>query len=102
MGKIFTPEAWAESCEGLKDTSCATEENDCPRGPMVRSLLRQHLTVGVSRDAVVGLLGPADWDRAECLHWSLGACSGLGIDYDSLFVCFDKTGHLVEAGHVQH
>jgi hypothetical protein len=107
MGESFTQEKWAEAgrCEGLTDFQCAAKENECPRGPMVRSLRRNYLTVGTSRAAVIDLLGPDDFtgvDGPECLSWSLGMCSGLGWDYDSLFVCFDEKDLLVDAGHVQH
>ncbi|PTE13645.1 hypothetical protein [Pseudogemmobacter blasticus] len=107
MGETFTPEKWTEagSCEGLTDYQCVMKESDCPRGPMVRSLLRRHLKAGTTLEAIVDLLGPAghpEKDASGCMNWSLGMCSGLGIDYDSLFVCFDETDHLIKAGHVQH
>lgn len=107
MGETFTPEKWAAatSCEGLTGNECMSKESDCARGPMVRSLLRDHLTAGAKREAVIALLGPeefTDKDGAGCLHWNLGMCSGLGLDYDSLFVCFDGAGHLIKAGHMQH
>lgn len=107
MGETFTSEKWAEAgnCQGLTDYHCEMKNSECPRGPMVRSLLRDHLKTGTSREVVTGLLGPAlrsEKDAAGCMDWSIGMCSGFGWDYDSLFVCFDAADHLVEAGHVQH
>jgi hypothetical protein len=107
MGETFTQEKWTAggSCSGLTDWQCVEKESSCPRGPMVRSLLRNHLLMGTERGAVIALLGEEDGDfhgQPGCLLWSLGMCSGMKIDHDSLFVCFDDAGRLVESGHVQH
>ena len=105
MGETFTPEKWAEagSCMGLTDYQCVEKQESCRRGPMVRSLIRSHLTTGTERNSVLSLLGPAESkDKDGCLDWSLGMCSGLGIDYDSLLVCFDSSAKVVKASHIQH
>ncbi len=109
MGERFTPKKWREggSCAGLSDAKCAEKESNCPRGRMVYDLTEIHLVVGeTSRLEVEYLLGAPDRlfrrDRQQCLRYHVGMCSGLGIDYDSLFVCFDDTGLVSSAGHQQH
>lgn len=113
MGQEFTSEAWAEggSCHGLTDFQCQEKASTCPRGPMVRSLIRKHLVPGTRREKVMSMLGPNDGfenrygeggtpDRS-CPTWELGMCSGLRIDYDVPTVCFDPSGYLIRAGHYQ-
>ena len=37
----------------------------------------------------------------KCLKWPLGMCSGLGMDYDSFVVCFDKSNMVERSFHYQ-
>ena len=59
-GQSFDPETWAEagSCAGLSDWKNDEKEASCPRGPMVRDLLRTHLLIGEThRETATALLG---------------------------------------------
>ena len=108
-GEQFDKEQWIEagSCEGLSDGDCMTKQAHCPRGGMVRNLVNEYLMPeGTTRGTVAGLIGPAEYDveieGRACDAYSLGMCSGLGWDYDSLYVCYGDDGKIVGAGHVQH
>lgn len=105
MWHTFTPEAWAQAgCNGLTDTACANKAMTCPRGAMVSSLIRRHLIVGkTSQSEVFQLLGSPERPIGQdgCGHYVLGMCSGLGFDYDALYVCFDSQGTLISSGHRQ-
>jgi hypothetical protein len=52
------------------------------------------------------MLGPAEYqvdiEGQSCAAYSLGMCSGLGWDYDSLYICFAEDDKVARAGHVQH
>lgn len=109
MGQDFDPVAWAEggSCVGLSDGDCFDKQQTCPRGAMVRSLVREQLVVGTTtRAQVLSLLGPVEGlvkiSGATCDDYGLGVCSGLGWDHDSLYVCYAGDGTVSLAGHVQH
>lgn len=99
-GQTFTPEAWARagSCVRHAELSCGP----CPRGPMLRSLTRNHLVVGkLQRSEAVALLGTDFFERKcsgqSCIVYTLGACSGFGIDYDHLELCFGDSGLLASS-----
>ena len=59
-GQSFDPEEWSDagSCAGLSDWKCAEKEASCPRGPMVRDLLRTHLLIGeTTHETATALMG---------------------------------------------
>lgn len=108
-GETFEQGKWElqGSCQGLSDWECVQKEASCPRGGMVRDLARNYLIPEtVSRDEVYALLGRTKGtvkiNGQSCIAYTLGMCSGLGIDYDSLYVCFDSNDRISSAGHVQH
>lgn len=108
-GDKFDTQTWAEAglCKGLNDGECAQKERTCPRGGMVHDLISNHLTPQTTRsETVIELLGQSTYNvkinGLECPGYNLGMCSGLGLDYDSLFVCFDQNGTVAFAGHIQH
>ncbi|MEM8580350.1 MAG: hypothetical protein AAGF50_04025 [Pseudomonadota bacterium] len=108
-GEIFSSEKWqaAGSCSGLSDGPCAAKEASCPRGPMVRDLLKTHLRKeDATLESVIHILGPKEHDvyieGRTCSAYSLGMCSGWRFDYDSLYVCFADDGSVSKTGHVQH
>ncbi len=109
MGKKFTSKRWfdAGSCRGLSDGECSTKQLSCPRGGMVRDLTKNYLVKGkTSRFQVSQLLGKVDgvfrFNNQQCYRYFVGMCSGLRIDYDSLYVCFDNQGLVSSSGHQQH
>ncbi len=79
---------------------------DSPRGQMLYDLLYHSLKVGLSKSAVLNLLGKTDTiyrrgdqynpfpnSRAtESWHYPLGNWSGFRVDTDFLVVEFDKSG----------
>ncbi len=95
MGRAFSSNAWAEagSCAGLTDLRCEEKWQRCERGAMFRSLVNSHLIVGkTSRTEALALLG--DQSRmivngGSCMRYTLGYCSGLGMDMDYAVLCFD-------------
>ena len=110
MGKSFSKVEWAEAgtgCRGLSDWECEEQQSACLRGPMVRDLVRAHIALGeTTRQGVLDLLGPTKGrvkiEGQTCDDYNPGMCSGLGWDYDSLYVCFAGDGTVSAAGHVQH
>ena len=74
---------------------------------MVRNLLQKHVIVGeTTRDVATALLGAKEYDvvihGTSCDAYSLGMCSGLRIDYDSLYVCYAEDDVVSATGHIQH
>lgn len=108
-GETFEQTKWElqGNCHGLSDWECVQKEASCPRGGMVRDLTRNYLIPEtLSRDEVYALLGrterTVEINGQSCIAYTLGMCSGLGVDYDSLYVCFDVNDRISSAGHVQH
>lgn len=65
-------------------------ETSCVRGAMVKDLGDNYIKLGVTtKTEVLSLLGDADDDHhsPRCAGYHIGMCKG--IDYDSLFICFD-------------
>jgi hypothetical protein len=118
FGAFFSRAGWAEagSCKGLTDWKCVEKQQVCGRGPMVWMLQKFHLSPGsTQRHEVTEMLGD-EWTpyrRSEsqgsvsvsgkpaCLQWTLGMCSGLGMDYDSFVVCFDNNDKVEKSFHYQ-
>lgn len=97
----------AGNCQGLSDWECVEKEASCPRGGMVRDLTQNHLILETtSREEAIALLGEhertIDINGESCAAYSLGMCSGIGIDYDSLYVCYNAENKITATGHVQH
>ncbi|RMC34397.1 hypothetical protein C9E81_14730 [Paracoccus alkanivorans] len=74
---------------------------------MVRDLLHNYLQPRITTyEKVAQLLGAKEYDvdisGGNCPAYSLGMCSGLGLDYDSLYVCFGKDKKISKVGHIQH
>jgi hypothetical protein len=89
-GAPFDRQAWLAAPDG---------QEDCVRGAMVSDLEAHYLRRGVTSATVIDLLGPGATDAgtpASCRSYLLGMCSGFGIDYDGLFVCFDGEGRLAK------
>lgn len=108
-GEAFERTKWEleGSCQGLSDLECALKEESCPRGGMFRDLTRNYLIPEtVSRDEVHALLGRTEHtveiNGQSCPAYSLGMCSGIRIDYDSLYVCFDSNDRISSVGRFQH
>ena len=92
---------------GLVGWKSEEKEASCPRGPMMRDLLRTHLLIGEThRETATALLGAMEYEidirGRPCDAYSLGMCSGLGIDYDALYVCYDEGGAIISTGHIRH
>lgn len=109
-GQAFDAETWAAAaqCDGPFDPACGQEQPLCTRGPMVRDLLRHHIIRSQSsRQEVVATIGPDEYDvqlddGRFCSAYHLGMCSGLGIDYDALYVCYGPDDVVASAGTIQH
>lgn len=108
-GESFEVEAWREavSCNAMSDWECEEKFSTCPRGKMVSDLISNHIEEGkTQRSEMFSLVGEPDYpiniEGRICAGFRLGMCSGLGLDYDSLFVCFDGAGVVDAAGHIQH
>lgn len=109
-GQAFDAETWAAAaqCDGPFGPACGQEQPLCTRGPMVRDLLRHHIIRSQSsRQEVVATIGPDEYDvqlddGRICSAYHLGICSGLGIDYDALYVCYGPDDVVASAGTIQH
>lgn len=82
---------------GLK----ASQNGECVRGRMANDIISTVATPGRLRQDVETTLGPPQRTQGNLAHYELGMCSGIGIDFDSLYVEYsgDK---VVRADHVQH
>lgn len=91
-GVPFERQAWLEagSLEG---------EIKCLRGRMLRDLRDRVLRPGLTRQAVIELLGPADAARPGELAYGLGFCAGPGKTA-SLILHFDGDDALVHTSLV--
>jgi hypothetical protein len=81
------------------------QSGDCVRGVMVSDLKSRHLHRGTDRKTIEELLGPDDSSASmenACREYLLGMCSGFGMDFDGLVVCYDGNGKLKDSYTVQH
>lgn len=91
----FDKEIWLKSHADM--------DPDNPRGEMYEDLVENHLSKGMSKTEIFGLLGQPDFQNTEDLmSYNLGMWSGMRIDYDSLDLKFTADGGLVEFCRVQH
>ena len=66
-----------------------------PRGRMYEDLETVLLRTRPSREDVLQMLGEPDTPaRDETLRYSLGAWSGFRIDFDTMVIAFDESGHV--------
>lgn len=85
---------------------------DNPRGPMAAALIEKLQGEELSRDAVLQLLGPADYPCSAlspsagpidtCFSYNLGMWSGLRLDYDTLDIYFKEDNRVARVLTVQH
>lgn len=102
MGESFDKAVWSSALSCKIDQDCLNKEMACLRGPMYRSLEKNHLVAGTSRATVVGLIGePTRGAKNNCFDYELGYCSGLKIDTDYLRVCFDDKEKIQSVYHWQ-
>jgi hypothetical protein len=103
MGVTFNKVKWDDADRCSSREECIEKEISCIRGPMYLSLKRNYLQVGKSEEEVVRLLGSGTVNRANssCTDYDLGMCSGLGIDYDWLHICFDQDKKIQSVSHYQ-
>lgn len=80
----------------------ATEHDDCRRYAMVGDVIRNVIPPGTSRAQVAGVLGPLQpYGSDGTVVYLLGMCSGLGIDWDVLFIDFDNQSKVRSASYRQ-
>ena len=112
-GKAFTADGWLETwrCDGMSSSECRLHRSECQRGAMTQSLIDNHLGTGARRSDIETLLGPPSFFGqvvengrlyGECAQYPLGYCSGLRIDLDTLYICYDPENLVQTAGHMQH
>jgi len=89
---------------GVFATSRQTNESvsHCYRGGMAKHVKEQVLRPGLKREKVLRILGQPDFEKPDEVHYVLGMCSGLRIDFDGLHVYFDSTGELERVAILQH
>ena len=100
MGKSFSREDW----DYQKQT------DSCVRGPMLRDLRKNYLTTGRKKEEIIKLLGKEEetlsdkrlTQNEDCIGYTLGMCSGIGMDFDSLYICFDSAEQLTRTFWLQH
>jgi hypothetical protein len=90
-GEDFNQETWFEY------NNLGNKDYICLRGPMVNDLKYEYIHIKTTtKQEVVELLGTPDINNStsrrnknNCIGYSLGMCSGMQIDYDTFFICFD-------------
>jgi outer membrane protein assembly factor BamE (lipoprotein component of BamABCDE complex) len=92
---VFEPSVWHTKQTNETDATCF-------RGGMANDVKNKVLKPGLSREAVKSLLGQPDSERPTKFEYSLGMCSGLRIDFDSLNVYFNENGVVASVAIVQH
>ncbi len=85
-----------------KSLSKTTDDSSCYRGGMAHDIKTNILRAGLTKTEVERLLGAPDFNRDDISEYSLGMCSGLRIDFDTLDVHFNPEGRLVKVQVVQH
>lgn len=94
-GKSFNREIWF---------AAAGDETPLnPRTPMVRDVMINHLSAGMSREDVINILGQPDYSvESVRLRYRVGMASGFGIDDDTLDIHFSQSGKVTEYKLFQH
>jgi len=82
---------------GLK----ASQDGECVRGRMANDVIAKLARLGQPRPAVEAALGPPQDMHGEIAEYELGMCSGLRIDFDSLYIEY-ADGKVLRAYLVQH
>ncbi len=99
----FDATRWAWATQPRSDHAQFEIDMKCVRGAMVWDLQRNYLKAGMGIEDVKRLLGPSPKvNGTQCIDYDLGMCSGLKMDYDSLYVCFDENWKLAASYTVQH
>ena len=107
-GATFDKERWRTAHIGKTPKETGQKLAKCIRGAMYGDLKARHLKHGMTKAAVIALIGNPDFgskgerDGNICERWHLGFCSGFKIDLDSLNVCFDKDGSVSHVFRLQH
>lgn len=78
------------------------DDASCRRGGMAHDIQTNVLRKGLTKAEVIGLLGEPDSRKDDVHGYSLGMCSGLRIDFDTLDTHFDSDGSLTTIQIVQH
>lgn len=103
-GEDFNQETW------FKYNNLGNKDYICLRGPMVYDLKDEYLHIKTTtKQEVVELLGTPDINnstsrrnKSNCIGYSLGMCSGIKIDYDYLYICFDNEKAITKTYTQQH
>lgn len=97
---VFTTQTFAQKTWHMPHTDA--EDGQCWRGAMADDLRKNVLHLGITDQEVAALLGEPDQRSRTQWRYNLGACSGLGIDYDLLYLTFDAQGRLLSSSIQQH
>ena len=95
----------SDSFDKTKWHAAVTDASDatCYRGGMAKDIQNNLLSKAITESDVIILLGkPSGHFTKQEDQYSLGMCSGLGIDYDHLHIYFDKQGYFSEAKIIRH
>jgi hypothetical protein len=95
----FDRTAWIQADISKSDWEQVEKDNQCIKGAMVKDLKNNYFIRGrTTKEEVLLLLGTEVEIRklGNCLIYSLGMCSGLRIDYDSLYICFNNKNKVKE------
>lgn len=77
----------------------ATIETECKRGNMAYDLKKRILARGVSKEAVMMLLGRPSLEDSNAIEYDLGKCMHV---YHALRIYFDANGRLVNSQISSH
>ena len=102
-GKLLRPFDDLEFDAAVWKQSAGTANTNSPRGRMYDDIEARLERTRPTREEVLRLLGEPDSQRQdETLEYSLGAWSGFRIDFDSMYVSFDRDGRVSSVYKVQH
>ena len=93
--QIFNKDTWLEPPTNKTDSTCY-------RGGMAMFIQTILLKKGMSKTEVMALLGKPDSDQPSQIEYTLGMCSGIGLDYDGLIIEFDSDDKISNSSIVQH
>lgn len=99
-GGIFRTSSFNET--KWKSLNRKTSDSTCYRGGMAHDIKTNILRTGLAKIEVENLLGKPDFSRGDVDEYFLGMCSGLRIDFDTLYLQFDSEGRLINVQIVQH
>jgi hypothetical protein len=94
--EAFDASRWRAGLKASEEGEC-----ECVRGHMANDIIAGIARRGQSKSAVEAALGDPQDMHGEIAKYDLGMCSGLRVDFDSLYIEY-ADGNVLRAYHGQH